>query len=76
MRSPLLPLSLALSLGLGACQPEPRSASYFEEHADERAEVVVDCRQGSHRGEECKNAQFANEKAARAKTMQDYRSGF
>lgn len=61
---------------LAACQPEPRSASYFEAHAEERAAVVADCRTGQHRGEECKNAQFAAEKAARTKTMNDYRGGF
>lgn len=73
------PLALFLAPGLvllAACQPEPRSASYFEAHADERAQVVADCRGGKHRGEECKNAQFASEKAARTKTMNDYRDGF
>lgn len=73
------PLALLLAPGLVflvACQPEPRSASYFEAHADERAQVVADCRTGKHRGEECKNAQFASEKAARTKTMNDYRGGF
>lgn len=65
----------ALAL-LSACQPEPRSASYFEAHAEERTQVVADCRSGKHRGEECKNAQFASEKAARTKTMNDYRGGF
>lgn len=72
-------LVLAIAPGfavLAACQPEPRSATYFEAHAAERAEVVADCRIGKHRGEECKNAQFATEKAARAKTMNDYRGGF
>lgn len=74
-----VPLALVLAPGfavLAACQPEPRSASYFEAHAAERAEVVAACRIGNHRGEECKNAQFASEKAARAKTMNDYRGGF
>lgn len=76
MRAAGVPIILPLLVGLAACQPEPRSASYFEAHPQERVEVVADCRIGTHRGEECKNAQFAAEKAARTKTMNDYRSGF
>ncbi|WP_374571454.1 EexN family lipoprotein [Phenylobacterium sp. J426] len=76
MRAVAITFAFAAGGLLTACQPEPRSASYFEANASERAEVVADCRQGTHRGEECKNAQFAAEKAARQKTMNDYRSGF
>lgn len=61
---------------LTACEREPRSASYFEANPKERAEVVADCKIGTHRGDECKNAQFAQEKTANRKSMEDYRSGF
>jgi carbonic anhydrase/acetyltransferase-like protein (isoleucine patch superfamily) len=41
---------------LAACSPQPRSATYFEGHPEEAAQVVVDCAAGKHRGEACVNA--------------------
>lgn len=77
MRSALIgALTAAAGVLLAACQPEPRSASYFEEHASEAVEVVADCKIGKHRGEECNNAEFAQAKARRRESMERYRSGF
>lgn len=70
---------LAITLtfaGLAACSPEPRSASYFEAHQDEAAEVVANCQTGSHRGQECVNAQAAVAAAKRDARMDAYRKGF
>ena len=36
-----------------------RSASYFEAHPEQRAEVQAGCRRGSIRGWECENASAA-----------------
>lgn len=67
--------ALALA-GLAACSPAPRSASYFEAHPDEAAQVVADCKTGAHRGEECVNAQAAAAAAARAARMNAYKKNF
>jgi hypothetical protein len=73
-----IPFAALITTGalLTACEREPRSASYFEANPKERAEVVTDCKSGTHRGDECNNAQFAQEKAANRRSMEDYRSGF
>ncbi len=63
-------------LGLAACSPEPRSASYFEAHRDEAAKVAADCRAGAHRGEECVNAQAGVAATKREERMNAYRKGF
>jgi hypothetical protein len=63
-------------VGSAACSPEPRSASYFEAHAEEAAKVVADCRTGAHRGQECTNAQTAVAAAKRDERMEGYRKGF
>lgn len=68
-------IALATAALLG-CSAEPRSASYFEEHPQETAQVVADCKDGSHRGEECNNADFAAAKARRKESMERYRAGF
>jgi hypothetical protein len=78
MRTAAISLAALVASGalLAACQREPRSASYFEANPNERADVVTDCKSGIRRGDECKNAQFAQEKAANRRSMEDYRSGF
>lgn len=73
MRCLLLAFTLA---GLAACSPEPRSASYFEAHPEEAAKVVSDCKTGTHRGQECSNAQTAVAAAKRDERMDAYRKGF
>lgn len=69
-------LSVAVILGLAACSPEPRSASYFAAHADEAAKVVADCKSGAHRGQECVNAEAGMASAKRDARMDAYRKGF
>ena len=67
----------AASFGvLAACSPQPRSASYFEAHQDETAKVLADCTAGTHRGEECANAQAADAKLKSNARMKLYKSGF
>jgi uncharacterized lipoprotein YmbA len=63
-------------LGLAACSPAARSASYFEAHRNEAEKVVADCRTGAHRGQECVNAQSAVAAAKRDARMDAYRKGF
>jgi hypothetical protein len=61
---------------IGACQPQPRSASYFEAHPDETARVLAACAGGTHRGLECKNARAADG-AIKAEARQAlFRKGF
>lgn len=67
---------LFATTALVACSAEPRSASYFEEHPEETARVVTDCKAGSHRGEECNNAELAAAKSRRRESMERYRDGF
>jgi hypothetical protein len=49
-------LGLLLIGVLVACSPQPRSASYFEGHPEEAAQIVVECAAGKYRGEACVNA--------------------
>ena len=65
----------ALAL-LAACAPEPRSAAFFEANAEEAARVVAACRTGTHRGEECVNAQAGLAAIARKARMDTYRDQF
>ncbi|MGH6971675.1 MAG: EexN family lipoprotein [Caulobacteraceae bacterium] len=73
MRALVLSLTIA---GLGACSPQPRSASYFQAHQEEAAKVVADCQTGAHRGEECVNAQAGVAAAKRDARIDAYRKGF
>ncbi|WP_312162711.1 EexN family lipoprotein [Phenylobacterium sp.] len=66
---------LALA-GLAACSPEPRSASYFEAHPDEAAKVADACKAGTHRGQECVNAEAGVAAAQRTERMNAFRKGF
>lgn len=70
------PFSTVALLGLAACSPEPRSASYFAAHPDEAAKVVADCKAGAHRGQECVNAEAGVAFAKRDARMDAYRKGF
>jgi hypothetical protein len=63
-------------LGLAACSPEPRSASYFEAHPEEAAKVVVDCASGAHRGAECLNAKAGTAAIQRKARMDRYKQNF
>lgn len=77
--SPLRPpvgVVALLALSLASCSREPRSAAYFETHRDDAAAVVASCRQGTHRGQECVNAQAADPAAAREARMKLYRKQF
>jgi hypothetical protein len=67
---------LFAAVGLTACSPEPRSASYFEAHPEDAAKVVSDCQTGAHRGQECSNAQAAVAATKRDERMNAYRKGF
>lgn len=69
-------LSAVALVGLAACSPEPRSASYFAAHADEAAKVVADCKAGAHRGQECVNAEAGVASAKRDARIDAYRKGF
>jgi len=67
---------VALATAVSACQAQPRSVSYFEEHPDEAARVVAECRTGAHRGRECDDAQAAQSRL-QGKARQDlFRRGF
>lgn len=68
-------LILALA-GLAACSSEPRSASYFEGHPEEAEQVAAACETGTHRGQECANAEAALAAAERKARMHAYRKGF
>ncbi len=61
---------------LAACSPEPRSASYFEANPEEAAKVADACKAGTHRGEECVNAEAGVAAAQRAARMDAFRKGF
>lgn len=63
-------------VALGACSPEPRSTSYFETNDAERAEVLADCKAGTHRGEECNNAETARAQAQHKQSMEEFKHGF
>jgi len=69
-------LLLVSLLAAGGCSQAPRSASYFEAHPDEAAQVVADCARGAHRGRECETA-LAAKNARDAKARKDlFRRGF
>ncbi|HEV7312813.1 MULTISPECIES: EexN family lipoprotein [unclassified Sphingopyxis] len=56
------PVILLLAVCLSACgQSEPRSVQYFEANPDAAREVAANCRDGSIRGDECRNADIALE---------------
>jgi len=46
---------------LAGCEREPRAVEYFEANPGSRAEVLADCRTGTHRGGECDNARLAQQ---------------
>jgi hypothetical protein len=67
---------VALALVVGACQPQPRSVSFFEAHPEERSQILADCAHGNRRGAECDNARVADG-AIRAKAREAlFRKGF
>jgi hypothetical protein len=67
---------LAGLCGLGACAPEPRSASFFEANAEEAERVAAACEKGAHRGDECVNATAGLAALARKTRMDAYREAF
>lgn len=69
-------LAALLAVAVSGCSQEPRSTSYFEAHRDEAATVVAQCAKGSHRGQECINAQAAITREAGQDRMNGYRQGF
>ncbi len=69
-------VGLLALLGLAACSPQLRSASYFEGHPEEAAKVVVDCASGAHRGEECVNAKAGAAAIRRNERMARYKQNF
>jgi len=62
--------------GLAACSAQPRSASYFQAHPAEAAQVIADCKTGAARGAECANAPSGAAAAANAERLKLYRKGF
>jgi uncharacterized lipoprotein YmbA len=66
---------IVAALALAACTPAPRSASYFQAHAAEAAQVVRACVAGPARGAECQAAQ-AGIDAARDARMATFRKCF
>ena len=69
-------LATLLAIAVSGCSQEPRSVAYFEAHRDEAAKVVAQCAKGSHRGQECVNAQAVVVREAGQKRMNGYRQGF
>lgn len=67
---------LALLIGVAGCSPEPRSAAYFEAHGEEAVRVVAGCINGTHRGQECANAQAGMASAERKARMDAYEKSF
>ena len=58
----ILPVTIAISATIvlaGCGRAEPRSEEYFHAHLDEARQVLAKCREGSTRGEECANADYA-----------------
>lgn len=71
--------TLALLIGLttlAGCSAQPRSASYFQAHPTEAAQIVGDCKTGAARGEECANAQAGMAAAGNAERLKLYKKGF
>ena len=53
-------LTILATITLTGCSgAEPRSEEYFHAHLDEARQIVAKCRDGSTRGEECANADYA-----------------
>lgn len=53
-----------IGLCLGGCAPsEPRSTQFFEANLEEARNVVAGCQDGSVRGDECTNADYAVKRA-------------
>ena len=50
------------AFALASCEREPRSQSFFETHEAERIQVLADCKNGTHTGQECQLAQLAADK--------------
>lgn len=52
--------TIVTMIALASCgRAEPRSEEYFHAHLDEARQSVAKCREGSTRGEECANADYA-----------------
>lgn len=67
---------LALFTLVAACEPQPRSAAYFEGHPTEAARVISACTRGAQRGREC-DAAREGEAAIKAKArLELFRKGF
>lgn len=66
-----------LAAHLSGCAPsEPRSRQYFEAHIDEAREILDGCKEGSVRGAECDNAEYAVIRAdAKAKSKKFWGDG-
>lgn len=60
MRALGVTCTITAAIALAGCgRAEPRSEEYFHAHLDEARQVVAKCRDGSTRGEECANADYA-----------------
>ena len=70
------PITLLALVGMAACAPHPRAASYFEGHPDEAARVLSACQAATVRGEECASAQAGVAAAARDARMAAERKAF
>ena len=67
---------IAVACGLAGCAPQPRSASYFQDHTDQATQVVNACAAGTVRGEECVTAQTGLNAAARDARMATFKKSF
>lgn len=64
--------TIAATIALAGCsRAEPRSEEYFHAHLDEARQVLAKCRDGSTRGEECANADYAVQ-LAKAEAQRDH----
>ena len=66
---------LALLL-IAACSLRPRSVSHFKAHAEETGKVLADCVAGTHRGEECANAQSGADQIRSDQRLSLYKKSF
>lgn len=69
-------LTLLLLIGVTACQPQPRSATYFKAHPDEAIRTDAQCRTGARRGDECDAALAGVSQATREARSAMFRRGF
>jgi hypothetical protein len=69
-------LPLLAFIGVAACSPQPRGASFFAAHPDAAKAVVAGCRSGAHRGRECENAEAGLASAARDARMREFQKAF